>query len=56
MILNWENILKHLGLLLDVRLNFVEHINLQIKKKKQKTNEGISVIRKFHLSSPHVSL
>ena len=32
LILNRKNVFKHLGLLLDVRLNFVEHINAQIKK------------------------
>ena len=32
MIINRGNVLKHLGFLLDVRLNFVEHINAQIKK------------------------
>ena len=52
MIINRENVLKHLGLLLDVGLNFVEYINAQIKK----ANEGISVIRKLHLSLPGVSL
>ena len=32
-ILNRKNVFKHLGLFLDVRLNFVEHINAQMKKK-----------------------
>ena len=54
MIINRENVLKNLGLLLDVRLNFVAHINVQIKKKK--INKGISVIRKLHLSLSHVSI
>ena len=49
---NRENVLKHLGLLFDVRLDFVEHINAQIKK----VNKGIIVIRKLHLSLPRVSL
>ena len=31
MIIKRKNALKHLGLLLDVRLNFVEHISAQIK-------------------------
>ena len=31
MIISKENVPKHLGLLLDVRLNLVEHINAQIK-------------------------
>ena len=48
----WENLWKHLGLLLDVRLNFAEHINEEIKK----ANEGISVIRKLHLFLPCISL
>ena len=52
MIINWENVLKHLGLLLDVGLNFVEHINEQIKE----ANKGIILIRKFHLSLLHVPL
>ena len=51
-IINRENVLKHLRLLLDIRLNFVEHINVQIKTE----NKGISVIRKLHLSLPRVSL
>ena len=51
-IINSENVLKHLGLSLDVRLNFVENTNAQIKK----ANKGISVIRKFHLSLPRISL
>ena len=45
-IINSENVLKHLGLSLHVRLNFVENTNAQIKK----ANKGISVLRKFHLS------
>ena len=52
MIINRENVLKHLGLLLDVRLNFVEHINAQMKK----ANKGINIIRKLHLSLPRASL
>ena len=52
MIINRENVLKHLGLLLDIRLNFVEHINVQIKIG----TKGISAKRIFHLSLLHVSL
>ena len=52
MIINRENVLKHLGLLLDVRLNFVEYINAQMKK----ANKGINIIRKLHLSLPRASL
>ena len=52
MIINKGNVLKHLGFLLDARLNFVEHKNAQIKK----ANKSISVIRKLHLSLPRVSL
>ena len=33
MIINRGNVLKHLNLLLGVRVNFLEHINAQIKKK-----------------------
>lgn len=52
MIINWENVLKHLSLLLNVRLNFVEHIN----ERSKKPNKGIIVIRKSHLSLQCVSL
>lgn len=52
MIINRENVLNHLGLLLDIRLNFVEHINGQMKIG----TKGISAIRIFHLSLLHVSL
>ena len=52
MVINRENALKHLGLLLDVRLNFAGHITAQIKK----ANKGIIVTRKLQLSLPHVSL
>ena len=37
-----ENVQKYLGLFLDVKLNFLEHINDKIKK----ANEGISAIKK----------
>lgn len=40
MIINRENVLQHLGMLLDVRLNFVEHINAKIEK----ANKGIVLI------------
>ena len=45
-IITRENVLKHLGLLLIVRLNFVEHINVQIKKR----TKGTKAIRIFYLS------
>lgn len=46
MITNRENVLKYLGLLLDAMLNFVEHLDAQIKIAKK----GISLLRKLHLS------
>ena len=33
-IINMGNVLKHLGLFFNVRLDFIEHINAQIKKNK----------------------
>ena len=47
-----ENVQKHLGLLLDTKLNFLIHIN----EKMKKVNKGISVIKKLNLSLPHSSL
>ena len=52
MIINRENVLQHLGMLLDVRLNFVEHTNAKIEK----ANKGIVFIIKLHLSLPRASL
>ena len=43
-----ENVQKHLGLFLDVKLNFLEHINEKIKK----ANKGIDVIKLINLSLP----
>ena len=41
-----KNTQKHLGLLLDAKLNFLIHIN----EKNKKVNKGISVIKKFNIS------
>ena len=43
-----ENFQKHLGLLLDSKLNFSGHINEKIKKATKR----IKVIRKMNLSLP----
>ena len=43
-----KNIQKHLGLFLDIELNFLAHLNEKIKK----ANKGISIIEKFNLSLP----
>ena len=43
-----ENFQKHLGLILDPKLNFFDHINEKIKK----TNKGINVIREINFSLP----
>ena len=43
---------KHLGLVLDSKLNFSGHINEKIKK----ANKGINVIRKMNLSLQRSSL
>ena len=51
MIRNWENVLKHVSLLLYVRLKFVEHLNEQIKK----ASKGIIVMRKLHPFLQHLS-
>ena len=42
MLINRETAVKHLGVLLDVRVRHVEHKNVQLKK----ANKVISVIRK----------
>ena len=47
-----ENIQKHLGLFLDSKLNFFDHINEKIKK----ATEGVNVIRKMNLLLPRSSL
>lgn len=52
MIINWENVLKHLSLLLNVKLNFEEHIYERIKKP----SKGIIVIKKSHYFLQCVSL
>ena len=43
---------KHLGVLLDEKLNFKQHIDTTILK----INKGISVIKKFRHSLPRKSL
>ena len=43
---------KHLGLILDEKLNFKEHIDNAISK----INKGIAVIKKLRYSLPHKSL
>ena len=50
--LNWKNTQKHLGLYLDAKLNFSEHINEQIKKAVS----GISVIKRLNVTLPRSSL
>ena len=47
-----ENIQKHLGLFLDSKLSFFEHINEKIKK----ATKGVNVMRKMNLLLPHSSL
>ena len=47
-----ENIQKHLGLLLDSKLNFFDHTNEKIKK----TTKGVNVIRKMNLLFSRSSL
>ena len=37
-----ENVQKHLGIFLDVELNFLEHINKRIRR----ANKGMNVIKK----------
>ena len=44
-IINRESVSNYLGLLLDVKFNFAEHINAKIKK----SNKVVSAIRKLHL-------
>ena len=52
MLLNSKNTQKHLGLYLDTKLNFSEHINEKIKKAVK----GISVIKNPNVTSSHSSL
>ena len=47
-----ENIQKHLGLFLDSKLSFFDHINEKFKK----ATKGVSVIRKMNLLLPCSSL
>ena len=47
-----DTVQQHLGLFLDVKLNFSGHINEKIKK----TNKDFNVIKKLHLSLPRSSL
>ena len=47
-----KNTQTHLGLYLDTKLNFSEHINEKIKKPVK----GISVIKKLNVTLPHSSL
>ena len=46
-----ENFQKHLGLFLDSKLNFSDHINEKIKK----ATKGINVIKKMNLPLPRTS-
>ena len=46
------NFQKHLGLFLDSKLNFFDHINEKIKK----ATKGINFVRKMNLSLPRTSL
>ena len=47
-----EHIQKHLGLFLDCKVSFLDHMNENIKKD----DKGINVIRKILLLLPHSSL
>ena len=47
-----ENIQKHLGLFLDPKLNFFDHV----KKIKKNDTKRVSVMRKMNLLLPHFSL
>ena len=47
-----ENIQKHLGLFLDPKLNFFDHV----KKKNKNDTKRVSVMRKMNLLLPHFSL
>ena len=52
MLINSKNTQKHLGLYLDTKLNFSEHINEKIKKAVR----GISVIKNLNVTSSYSSL
>ena len=47
-----KNIQKHLGLFLNSKLNFLDHINEKIKK----ATKGVTAIRKINLLLPRSSL
>ena len=47
-----DNIQKHLGLFLNSKLSFFDHINEKIKK----ATKGVNVIRKMNLLLPRSSL
>ena len=47
-----ENVQTHLGLFLDSKLNFFDHINLKILK----ATKGVNVVRKMNLLLPRSSL
>ena len=46
-----ENIQKHLGLFLDPKLNFFDHV-----KENKNDTKRVSVMRKMNLLLPHFSL
>ena len=50
--INRKSTKKHLGLLLDVKLNFSEHINGKLKK----VTKSINLLRKLNLTLPRSSL
>ena len=50
--INRKSTQKHLGLLLDVKLNFSEHINGKLKK----VTKSINLLRKLNLTLPRSSL
>ena len=50
--INRKSTQKHLGLLLDERLNFSEHINEKLKK----VTKSINLLRKLNLTLPRSSL
>ena len=47
-----ENIQKHLGLFLDSKLSFFDHVN----EKTKKATKGANILRKLNLLLPHSSL
>ena len=50
--INIKSTQKHLGLLLDEKLNFTEHINEELKK----VTKSINLLRKLNLSLPRSAL